>query len=83
MIAAEVEVLSPAAALPFPIDEHVEVGEDVRLQHRYLDLRRSGPAAAMRLRSEVNQAARKVLHDARLRGGRDPHADQVHARGRT
>ncbi len=57
-----VEVLSAAAALPFPIDEHVEVGEEVRLAHRYLDLRRAGPAAALRLRSEVNRAARDVLH---------------------
>ncbi len=58
-----VEVLSAAAALPFPIDEHVEVGEEVRLAHRYLDLRRSGPASALRLRSEVNRSAREVLHD--------------------
>ena len=67
VIAAEVEVLSPAAALPFPIDEtgHEEgsVGEEARLRHRYLDLRRSGPAAAMRLRSRVNRAAREVLDD--------------------
>ena len=63
--AAEVEVLGPAAALPFPIDEHVEVGEEARLKHRYLDLRRPGPAAALRLRSKVNKAARDVLatHD--------------------
>lgn len=57
-----VEVLSAATALPFPIDEHVEVGEEVRLAHRYLDLRRAGPAAALRLRSEVNRAAREVLN---------------------
>jgi aspartyl-tRNA synthetase len=56
-----VEVLSAAAALPFPIDEHVEVGEEVRLKYRYLDLRRPGPAAALRLRSDVNRAAREVL----------------------
>jgi len=56
-----VEVLSASATLPFPIDDHVEVGEEVRLAHRYLDLRRSGPAAAIRLRSEVNRAAREVL----------------------
>jgi aspartyl-tRNA synthetase len=60
-----VEVLSPAAPLPFPIDDTGhgagEVGEEVRLAHRYLDLRRSGPAAALRLRSEVNRAARGVL----------------------
>ena len=56
-------VLSESAPLPFPVDEHAEVGEEVRLKHRYLDLRRSGPAAAMRLRSEVNRAAREVLHE--------------------
>jgi len=61
VIAADVEVLSAAAPLPFPIDEHVEVGEEVRLAHRYLDLRRAGPAAAIRLRSKVNRAAREVL----------------------
>ena len=61
VIADDVEVLSAAAPLPFPIDEHVEVGEEVRLAHRYLDLRRAGPAAAIRLRSRVNRAAREVL----------------------
>ena len=60
--AAEVEVLSTSAPLPFPIDDHVDVGEEARLQHRYLDLRRSGPAAALRLRSEVSRTARNVLH---------------------
>ncbi len=60
--ATDVEVLSESAPLPFPIDDHVEVGEEARLRHRYLDLRRSGPAAAMALRSEVNRTAREVLH---------------------
>ena len=57
-------MLSESAPLPFQIDERVEVGEEARLKHRYLDLRRPGPAAAIRLRSEVNKAARRVL-DAR------------------
>jgi len=63
VIATEVEVLNPSAALPFPIDEHLDVGEEARLRHRYLDLRRSGPAAAIRLRSKVNKAARDVLDE--------------------
>ncbi len=63
-VAAElVEVLNPAAPLPFPLDDNVTVGEEVRLRYRYLDLRRSGPAAAMRLRSDVNRVAREVLYE--------------------
>jgi len=61
--ADELTVLSESAVLPFPLDEHLEVGEEVRLKHRYLDLRRSGPAKAMRLRSEANRVARAVLHE--------------------
>ncbi|HEY3710469.1 MAG TPA: aspartate--tRNA ligase [Amycolatopsis sp.] len=62
VLATELEVLSEAAPLPFPIDDRVDVGEEIRLKYRYLDLRRSGPAAAMRLRSEVSRTAREVLH---------------------
>lgn len=61
VVASEVEVLSAAAPLPFPISDHVDVGEEARLKHRYLDLRRSGPNDALRLRSKVNKAARDVL----------------------
>ena len=65
VVATDVEVLSAAAPLPFPISDHVDVGEEARLKHRYLDLRRSGPNHALRLRSKVNKAARDVLdaHD--------------------
>lgn len=65
VVATEVEVLSAASPLPFPISDHVDVGEEVRLKHRYLDLRRTAPGGAIRLRSKVNQAARRVLdaHD--------------------
>jgi aspartyl-tRNA synthetase len=62
VLVTDLEVLSEAAVLPFPIDDRVDVGEEVRLKHRYLDLRRNGPARAMRLRSDVNRAARDVLH---------------------
>ena len=69
VIDTSVEVLSEASALPFQVSDHAEdsgaVGEETRLRYRYLDLRRSGPAKTMRLRSEVNKAARSVLdaHD--------------------
>ncbi|GAA0926018.1 aspartate--tRNA ligase [Pseudonocardia zijingensis] len=62
--ATELTVLSESAPLPFPLDEHSgDTGEEIRLKHRYLDLRRSGPAAALRLRSEANRIARTVLHE--------------------
>jgi aspartyl-tRNA synthetase len=64
VIASAIEVLNPAAPLPFQIDERVSVGEEARLKHRYLDLRRPGASsagAAIRLRSKVNAAARTVL----------------------
>lgn len=56
---SELEVLNESAPLPFQLDE--QPGEEARLTHRYLDLRREGPAHAIRLRSKVNAAARRVL----------------------
>lgn len=57
------EVLSEAAALPFPVDsgEVVNVSEEVRLKYRYLDLRREGPSSALRLRSKVTAIIRSVM----------------------
>jgi aspartyl-tRNA synthetase len=66
VIARELEVLSPSEPLPFQIDERVNVGEEVRLRHRYLDMRRPGPnsvGANLRLRSKVNAAARNLLNE--------------------
>lgn len=65
IVIEDLTVLNESAPLPLPIDEHVEVGEEARLKHRYLDLRRPKPRANMVLRSEVNKAARRVLdrHD--------------------
>jgi aspartyl-tRNA synthetase len=60
--ASRLDVLSEAATLPFQLDEHTGVGEEVRLRYRYLDLRRAEPAAAIRLRSDVNRAARDVMY---------------------
>ncbi|WP_297566328.1 amino acid--tRNA ligase-related protein, partial [uncultured Arcanobacterium sp.] len=63
--AQEVEVLNPAAPLPFQVSDHAEdagaVNEETRLKYRYLDLRRSYEQRAIRLRAQVNRAARQVL----------------------
>jgi len=61
----DVVVLSEAAALPFPVDsgDDVEISEEVRLKYRYLDLRREGPAANLRLRSKVTSTIRRVMED--------------------
>lgn len=63
--ASEIEVLAESASLPFPIEEHetTPVTDEVRYKYRYLDLRRAESAAAIRLRSEVNRAARSLLLD--------------------
>ena len=57
------EVLSEAAALPFPVDsgDVANISEEVRLKYRYLDLRREGPAKNLRLRSKVTSAVRTVM----------------------
>lgn len=63
VIAEDLTVLSTSAPLPFPIDDRVNVSDEVRLRHRYLDLRRNKPGDAIRMRSRVNQVARDVLLD--------------------
>ncbi|MCX6445691.1 MAG: aspartate--tRNA ligase [Actinobacteria bacterium] len=61
----DVTILSEASALPFPVDsgDDVEISEEVRLKYRYLDLRREGPAANLRLRSKVTSTIRRVMED--------------------
>jgi aspartyl-tRNA synthetase len=60
--ASSLTVLSEAAPLPLPVDDDITASDDLRLKYRYLDLRRSGPASALKLRSRANQIAREVLH---------------------
>ncbi|MFM8632881.1 MAG: aspartate--tRNA ligase [Candidatus Nanopelagicus sp.] len=63
VVCDSLEVLSEAAALPFPLDsgDISNISEEVRLKYRYLDLRREGPARNLRLRSKVTSAIREVM----------------------
>lgn len=63
VVCTSLDVLSEAAALPFPVDsgDIGNISEEVRLKYRYLDLRREGPAKNLRLRSKVTSAIRDVM----------------------
>ena len=57
------EILNAAVTPPFQLDDHVTVGEDVRLKHRYMDLRRSDMQNSVRFRSKVTSSIRNYLVD--------------------
>ena len=57
------DVLSPADPLPFMLDDRTEIDERIRLQYRYLDLRRPRMAANLRARSSAVAAIRRTLDD--------------------
>ncbi|MGP4845902.1 aspartate--tRNA ligase [Marinobacter sp. 1Y8] len=54
-------ILNAAATPPFPLDEHSDVGEDVRLRYRYIDLRRPEMLNRLRFRSKVTSYIRNFL----------------------
>ena len=57
------EILNGAETPPFQLDEHVTVGEDVRLKYRYMDLRRSEMQNSLRFRSKITSSIRNYLVD--------------------
>ncbi|NMC73645.1 MAG: aspartate--tRNA ligase [Geobacteraceae bacterium] len=61
VMVSECKVLNRAKALPFTLDEHVDVAENIRLKHRYLDLRRSALQRNLLLRSRVSEITRMYL----------------------
>ena len=59
LLAGELELLNRSEPLPFQLDE--QVGEEVRLKYRYLDLRREVMNQRMRLRHRLTRAMRGFL----------------------
>jgi aspartyl-tRNA synthetase len=57
----EIEILSPADAPPFQLDDRVDIDEQVRLRYRYLDLRREPMQRNLRLRAKVNAALSRAM----------------------
>ncbi|MGO8678923.1 MAG: aspartate--tRNA ligase [Limisphaerales bacterium] len=66
VLASSFELLNYAEVLPFPVDDPevaAKVNEELRLKHRYLDLRRPEMARNLRLRSKVATATRLFMDE--------------------
>jgi aspartyl-tRNA synthetase len=63
VLGQQLDILNRAETPPFPLDEHGNVGEDVRLRYRYIDLRRSEMSDRLRFRSQVSNSVRNFLDD--------------------
>ena len=65
VVAASLEVLNHCKPLPFQMEQAAQVADEMRMQYRYVDLRRPEMAAILELRSRAAQAVRRYLsgHD--------------------
>ncbi len=61
-----VEVLNTAEPPPFPLNDRTDVDEQIRLKHRYVDLRRSKMQRNLRARAQVNSAIRTAMERQRF-----------------
>lgn len=61
VLGKQLEILNAAETPPIHLDEHSEVGEDIRLRYRYIDLRRPEMAERLRFRSKVTNTVRNFL----------------------
>ncbi len=61
VLGKELEILNSAITPPFQLDEYTNVGEDVRLQYRYMDLRRPEMQNRLILRAKITTAVRNFL----------------------
>jgi aspartyl-tRNA synthetase len=63
VVAHGLRVLGRSDVPPFPIEDRVNAGEDLRLKYRYLDLRRPSMTRNFVLRDEMAFRARRFLHE--------------------
>ena len=61
--ATELEIFNRSEPTPFPIEDSIDTGEEKRLAHRYLDLRRAPLQQALMTRAKVNRITRNYLSD--------------------
>ena len=61
VLGKELEILNQAVTPPFQLDEYTAVGEEVRLQYRYMDLRRQEMQQRLILRSRITSVVRNFL----------------------
>ncbi|MCF8029945.1 MAG: aspartate--tRNA ligase [Desulfohalobiaceae bacterium] len=61
VVVLEWKLLNNSRTPPFPIEDRIDTGENLRLRHRYLDLRRSGMARNIVLRDRAAQSVRRFL----------------------
>ncbi len=59
----ECKLLNRSKPLPFMLDEHSDINENIRLKYRYLDLRRPQLQHNLILRSKVAQVTRSYLSE--------------------
>jgi aspartyl-tRNA synthetase len=59
----ELTILNRAEPIPFPIDEYHEVGEEIRLRYRYLDLRRPEMLYRLKFRASITRYLRHFLDE--------------------
>jgi aspartyl-tRNA synthetase len=77
----ELEILNTCPTLPFMVDGEDEANENLRLKHRYLDLRTDGMQQRIKMRHDATWAVEKLSCGERILGGGDPHVDKIHSRG--
>ena len=63
VLGKQLEILNVAETPPFPLDSHNDVGEDVRLRYRFMDLRRREMQQQLRLRARITGIIRRFLDE--------------------